>query len=229
MGAPLDLLVEALEHVGALQVLMVLARQAVEGEGLLDVLLDPGDEAGVARAPFGEPGGEIARGPPRPIAAVVEPAQLLQAVVVGLARQVVEGVPEEVDVAALEGGLGQDLADGGPQAGVIVGDDELDAVQAAPPAGRAGSPSSDERLSRLAISTARIWRRPSQSMPIAISTAWLRDHAGLAHLLVARVEDQVGEGLVERAAGKGGEALVQALVDRARSPRPRRRGRTAPR
>ena len=39
-------------------------------------------------------------------AAGQEPAQLLQAVVVGLAGQVVEGVGEEVDVAALQGGFG---------------------------------------------------------------------------------------------------------------------------
>ena len=64
-------------------------------------------------------------------AAVVKPAQLLQAVVVGLARQVIEGVAQEVDVAALEGGLGQDLADGRAQACMIVGDDQLDAVEAA--------------------------------------------------------------------------------------------------
>ena len=64
-------------------------------------------------------------------AAVVKPAQLLQAVVVGLARQVIEGVAQEVDVAALERGVGQDLADGRAQACMIVGDDQLDAVEAA--------------------------------------------------------------------------------------------------
>jgi hypothetical protein len=37
----------------------------------------------------------------------------------------------QVDVAALEGGVGQDLADGRAKAGMIVGDDELDAVEAA--------------------------------------------------------------------------------------------------
>ena len=42
--------------------LVVLARQTVEGQRLLDVLLDPGDELGIAVAPFGEPGGEIAAG-----------------------------------------------------------------------------------------------------------------------------------------------------------------------
>ena len=85
---------------------MVLARQAVEGERLLDGLLDPGDELRITRAPFGDPGGKVAAGL-LDRAAVVEPAQLLQAIVVGLARQVVEGVAEEVDVASLEGGLGE--------------------------------------------------------------------------------------------------------------------------
>jgi len=42
--------------------LMVLARQAVEGQRLLDLLFDPGDKLWVASAPFGEPGGEIAAG-----------------------------------------------------------------------------------------------------------------------------------------------------------------------
>ncbi len=50
-GPPLDLLIEALEHVGGLQVLVVLARQAVEGEGLLDVLLDPVGELGILGLP----------------------------------------------------------------------------------------------------------------------------------------------------------------------------------
>ena len=63
---------------------------------------------------------------------IAEPAQFLQAVVVGLARQMVEGVTEEVDVAALEGGFGKHLPDGCAKACVIVGDDELDAVEAAP-------------------------------------------------------------------------------------------------
>jgi hypothetical protein len=55
---------------------------------------------------------------------------------------------------------------------VIVGDDELDAVEARRRRPRRKS-FQDERLSRLAISTARIWRRPSQSTPMAIRTAWL--------------------------------------------------------
>ena len=61
---------------------MVLARQPVEGEGVLDCFLDPIDELLITGAPFGDPGGKIAAGlldiPP-----VIKPAQLLQAVVVG--------------------------------------------------------------------------------------------------------------------------------------------------
>jgi len=55
-----DLLVEAFEPVGALEMLMVLARQPVEGEGVLDRFLDPIDELLIAGAPFGDPGGKIA-------------------------------------------------------------------------------------------------------------------------------------------------------------------------
>src|SRR3954454_21947464 len=58
------------------------------------------------------------------------PAQLLQAVVVRLARQVVQRVPQEVDVAALDEGSRQDLAERRLEPGVVVSDRELDAVQA---------------------------------------------------------------------------------------------------
>ena len=40
------------------------------------------------------------------------------------------------------------------------------------------------------------------------------DHAGLAHPLIARVEDQIGEGFGQRAAGKLRQARVQPLVHR---------------
>ena len=65
------------------------------------------------------------------LAAVVEPAQLLQAVVVGLARQVVERVAQEVHVAALPGRRGQDLADRPLQPLVVVRDHELHPVEPA--------------------------------------------------------------------------------------------------
>ena len=70
---------------------MVLAGQAVEGEGLLDIVFNPADELFVAAAPFGDPSREIAAGF-LDRASIVESAQLLQAVAVGLARQMVESI-----------------------------------------------------------------------------------------------------------------------------------------
>ena len=68
---------------------MVLAQQAVERERLLDRLLGPGDQARGAPLPLGNPGRQIAPGL-LDRAPVVESAQLLQAVVIGLAGQVIE-------------------------------------------------------------------------------------------------------------------------------------------
>src|SRR5580693_2952940 len=109
--------------------LMVLARQTIEGQRLLNGLFDPGDQLLVAGAPFGDPGGKIAAGL-LGRAPVVQPAQLLQTIIVGLARQMVEGVAQKVDVASLEGCLGQDLADRRAKPRMIVGNDELDPMQA---------------------------------------------------------------------------------------------------
>jgi hypothetical protein len=59
-------------------------------------------------------------------------------------------------------------------------------------------------------------------MPIASSTAWLRDHAGLAHPFVAGIQDQVRAGFVEPPARKLGQAVIHPGLDRAD-----RRGREA--
>jgi hypothetical protein len=75
-------------------------------------------------------------------------------------------------IAALIGCLRQRLAQRRSEPGVIVGDDKLDAMQTACLKPNRKSRQLD-RLSRLASSTANTWRRPSQSMPIAIRTAWL--------------------------------------------------------
>lgn len=149
----------------------MLSRQPEEGQGLFDGILGPACQARIACRPFGKPCGKISPGLCE-IAPVVEPAQFLQAVVAVLPRQMIERVPEEVHVAALPGGFGDHLADRCHQAGVIVGHNQLDALEAARleadeevPPGRAA----------LAIGHlhARIWRLPSQSIPTAISTAWL--------------------------------------------------------
>ena len=44
MGAASDLLVQSLEHISRFEVLMVLARQPVTGQGLVDILFDPAGE-----------------------------------------------------------------------------------------------------------------------------------------------------------------------------------------
>jgi hypothetical protein len=103
VGPPLDLLVQALEQVGRLQVVVMLARQPIKGlprsqrrpwwsarsgQRLLDVPLDPGAELGVGRLPLGEPGRQVAPGLGE-VAPVIEPTQLTQAVVVDLARYLV--------------------------------------------------------------------------------------------------------------------------------------------
>ena len=174
MGAAPDFLVEALQHVGRFEMLMVLERQAIEGQRLFDILLDPGDELWVAGAPFGDPGGEVAAGLVDR-APVVEPAQLLQAVVIGLAWQVVEGVAEEVDVTTLEGGVPDRTSRMAERRPAIRSSATTNSTPLRPRLRKPMRKSfQDERwLSRLAISTARIRRRPSQSMPMAISTAWL--------------------------------------------------------
>ena len=41
MGASPDLLVQALQHVGRLEMLVVLARQPIERQCLVDILFDP--------------------------------------------------------------------------------------------------------------------------------------------------------------------------------------------
>ena len=74
-------------------------------------------------------------------------------------------------VTALVGGLRHDLADRRLEGGMVVGDDELDPMQTALAQADEKSRQLD-RLSRFANSTPSTWRRPSQSMPMAISTAW---------------------------------------------------------
>ena len=63
------------------------------------------------------------------VAPIVQPAQLLQTVVVDPARDVVERVAQEMHVAALIGRLRENLAQCCPQAGMIVGHDKFDAMQ----------------------------------------------------------------------------------------------------
>jgi hypothetical protein len=82
--------VSPLEHVGRLHVPVVLQRQPVIDDRLLDVLLDPIARLGMLGLPAGQLGGDIATHLDE-FAPVVNPAQLLQAVIGQLARQVDRG------------------------------------------------------------------------------------------------------------------------------------------
>jgi hypothetical protein len=85
--------------------LMVLAWEAVEAQRFFEVLFHPGSEPRVFARPPRQPGRQIAECFSQQIAAGIEPAQLLQAIVVDLARYVVQGVTQEMDVAALPDGF----------------------------------------------------------------------------------------------------------------------------
>ena len=118
-GAALEFFVEPFEHVYGLQGLVVFPRQPVEGTGVLDVVLDPVAELGVLALPILDPGRQVPPGFLQ-VPAAVEPAQFRQVVVVSLARQVVERVAQEVDVAPLPRCLREEFLNRPPQAGMGV-------------------------------------------------------------------------------------------------------------
>lgn len=146
------------------------------------------------------------------IAPVVEPAQFLQAIVAMLSRQVIERVPEEMHVAALPGRFRDDLADRRDQAGMVVGDDQLDALEAA-------RLQRDKKIlpGRTALAIGHLHCQDlAPPVPVDADSDQHRlahDDAGLTHLLIARIEDEVRKRLLKGAPGKGSEALVQPLVD----------------
>ncbi len=69
--------------------LVVGSGQPVEGERLTDAVLDPVGKFWVFRRPLGQPRGEIPLGFCE-VPLVIEPPQLLQAVVIGSSGEVVE-------------------------------------------------------------------------------------------------------------------------------------------
>ena len=89
LRAALEFLVEAFEQVGALEMFVMALRQAVKGEGFLDLRFDPSGQFRVFGRPAFEPGGEVLAGFGA-VAPIVEPTQFGQAVVATFARQMVE-------------------------------------------------------------------------------------------------------------------------------------------
>jgi hypothetical protein len=207
-----DFLVEAFKHVGRLQVLVMLTWQPEEGQRLFDRLLDPTGQTRIAGRPFGKPGRKISLRLIK-VAPIIEPSQLLQAVVTMLAWQVIERVPKEMNVTALPGGLRDHLADRRDETGMIVGDHQFDAPQAA-----SFQPDEEVLPGRAALAAGYLDRQnlpPSVPVDANGDQHRLAHHdAGLAHLLIAGIEDQVSKGLLKRAFGKGLQAFVQPLVNR---------------
>ena len=123
----------------------------------------------------------------------------------------VERVSEEMHIAALVSGLRKNLAQRRSEAGVIVGDDKFDTMETArfecqqkiPPA-------------RSALAIGELDRQHlAAAIPVDADRdqhCLAGDHTGIANPLVARVEDQIGKGFGQRAAGKQRQTRVQPLV-----------------
>jgi hypothetical protein len=223
VGAPADLLVEALERVGAPELGPVRRREGVKGE---DVLLRLAEHRRHLRQPLFERGDRLAQ----PLASLVarlgledRPDQRTEQPVL-VAAGVAEAIPEEVDGAALPG-TAKMAGDRGLKALVGVGDDELHAAQAA----------RDQRLEELAPE--RLGLRladvdaedlpPTRLVHAVGNHHALVDHpAAVAHLLGLAVEPQVGVVTLERALAEGLNLLVEQGADpghlRARDPEPER-------
>ena len=79
---------------------MVLSRQTIKAQGFLDVLLHPGTQLGIAVAPLSQPSRQVLPGL-LGIAPVLDPTQFLQAIIIGLTRQVIERVAKKMNVTSL--------------------------------------------------------------------------------------------------------------------------------
>ena len=62
MGAALQLLINAFEHIGSLEMFVVLLGQSVERKSLLNILFDPGAELGIFFLPSQQPRHQISAG-----------------------------------------------------------------------------------------------------------------------------------------------------------------------
>ena len=125
----------------------------------------------------------------------------------------IERVAQEMHVAALIGRLCENLAQCCPQAGMIVGHDKFDAMQTT-----GLQPQQEIAPARSALAVGEFDRQHlAAAVPIDPDRDQDRlagDHAGLAHPLVARVQDHIGKRLGQRTPGKLRQAGIEPLVDR---------------
>jgi len=98
--AAFDLLVDRSSMFVRLHVLVVGLGQREVGQTLLDVLLDPRQQFGVAALPARDPRPEVGASL-LDIAPLVEPAEFFQAIVVALSWQMIDGVLKKMHVTAL--------------------------------------------------------------------------------------------------------------------------------
>lgn len=159
-------------------------------------MLGPVAELRLARLPLLEPRGQIAAGF-FDVAALVEPAEFGEALAVGLAGEVVDGVSQEMDVAALPHGFWQDLADGLAQPFVVVADGELYTPKAASlqadqevlPRGRALAAGQADSKDATATFLIDADRDLDGTLP---------DDSALPNALVAGIQQDVGVVLLQR-------------------------------
>ena len=100
-------------------------RKLVESQRLLDVRLDPFAETGVFIRPLGEPKPQIVTGLGKG-STIIDPAQFDHAVGIDmLFREMIPCVTQEMDIASLPYGLGQNFGDRVTNAAMVVADHEL--------------------------------------------------------------------------------------------------------
>ncbi len=118
-----------------------------------------------------------------------------------------------MDVTPLSGGAGQDLGEGLLESRMVVGDHELDAVQAPLPEAH-----QEVFPARGALARGHVHRQDFQTAARVDADRDQdrlgTDHAAFAHLLVTGIEDEVGVGFVEASFGKLRECGIETVVDR---------------
>ncbi len=220
-GTALDLAVDAFEAVGGAQPSALCVRQIEDRETLGQVFLGPLGELGRFGSPSIERLTQEALGL-RLVGGVEDRADAQRhGFALIKARHVGLRVLLQMELAALPGHAGQGGPSGGLEAGMIVGDDQLDPLQAAP----------DQAVEEGTPVHLRLGQGHRHAEDV---TAAVRGHAdgyqhgaieplaGLAHPLVAGIEEQIGR-LVERSLAPSGEAGIELLggaADLGRGDRP---------